>query len=186
MRPLAGNSWELTPAPENEEVIRPHAGTRMSPLITTILIGLLLRPDTSSRRHILTSTSLPADPNSPTIPGATRSPFPGLPNQVSHGHFIACGTLEVLTGLRRVRCPGISPPRPPYAHRRLAPQRPACSCCNVWSKRAFLTEADLARLRGRAAAPDKPLHELLIEKGFAKEEDVLAALPKSSAWSSSI
>jgi len=41
-----------------------------------------------------------------------------------------------------------------------------------------LTEADVPRLdEARAAAPpDKPLHELIIEKGFAKEEVVLTAL----------
>jgi type II secretion system protein E len=40
-----------------------------------------------------------------------------------------------------------------------------------------MTAADLERLnQARTAAPTKPLHELLIEQGFAKEEDVLAAL----------
>src|SRR5207244_12652841 len=40
-----------------------------------------------------------------------------------------------------------------------------------------LNEADLPRIaEAQAAAPDTPLHELLISKGFAKEDDVLAAL----------
>jgi len=40
-----------------------------------------------------------------------------------------------------------------------------------------MNESDLPRLaEAHAANPDKPLHELLIEKGFAKEEHVLAAL----------
>ncbi|HXG13170.1 MAG TPA: type II secretion system ATPase GspE [Gemmataceae bacterium] len=40
-----------------------------------------------------------------------------------------------------------------------------------------LSEADLAHLaEARAAAPTKRDHELLIERGYAKEEDVLAAL----------
>jgi general secretion pathway protein E/type IV pilus assembly protein PilB len=44
-------------------------------------------------------------------------------------------------------------------------------------KKGVLAEADLARVaEAQAAAPTKPLHELLIEKGFAKEEPVLAAL----------
>jgi general secretion pathway protein E/type IV pilus assembly protein PilB len=45
-------------------------------------------------------------------------------------------------------------------------------------EQGVVTEADLPRLNeARAAAPpNKPLHELIIEKGFAKEELVLAAL----------
>jgi len=45
-------------------------------------------------------------------------------------------------------------------------------------EQGVLTEADVPRLdEARAAAPpDKPLHELIIEKGFAKEEVVLTAL----------
>src|SRR5499425_2564337 len=44
-------------------------------------------------------------------------------------------------------------------------------------KKGVLAEADLARVaEAQAAAPTKPLHELLVEKGFAKEEPVLAAL----------
>src|SRR6516165_2465304 len=40
-----------------------------------------------------------------------------------------------------------------------------------------MAATDLERLnQARTAAPTKPVHELLIEKGFAKEEDVLAAL----------
>ncbi len=40
-----------------------------------------------------------------------------------------------------------------------------------------LNEADLPRIaEAHAGNPDKPLHELLIEKGFAKEDHVLAAL----------
>src|SRR6516164_362623 len=44
-------------------------------------------------------------------------------------------------------------------------------------KKGLLPAAELARIdQARAADPSKPLHELLIEKGFAKEEHVLAAL----------
>jgi general secretion pathway protein E/type IV pilus assembly protein PilB len=40
-----------------------------------------------------------------------------------------------------------------------------------------LNEADLPRIaEAHAAAPETPLHELIISKGFAKEDDVLAAL----------
>jgi type II secretion system protein E len=45
------------------------------------------------------------------------------------------------------------------------------------AKKNLLSPDDLARLAEvRAAAPTEPLHKLLIERGFAKEEDVLAAL----------
>jgi general secretion pathway protein E/type IV pilus assembly protein PilB len=44
-------------------------------------------------------------------------------------------------------------------------------------QKGILAEADQARVTEvMAAAPTRPLHELLIERGFAKEEDVLAAL----------
>jgi general secretion pathway protein E/type IV pilus assembly protein PilB len=44
-------------------------------------------------------------------------------------------------------------------------------------KRGVLKPDDLARIdEARAQAPNKPLHELLIERNFAKEEDVLAVL----------
>jgi general secretion pathway protein E/type IV pilus assembly protein PilB len=44
-------------------------------------------------------------------------------------------------------------------------------------QRGALTPADAARVpEAQAAAPNKPLHELLIEKGFAREEQVLPAL----------
>ncbi|HEX5272223.1 MAG TPA: ATPase, T2SS/T4P/T4SS family [Gemmataceae bacterium] len=45
-------------------------------------------------------------------------------------------------------------------------------------EKGLLTDADVARINeARAVAPpDKPLHELIIEKGFAKEEHVLAEL----------
>jgi general secretion pathway protein E/type IV pilus assembly protein PilB len=44
-------------------------------------------------------------------------------------------------------------------------------------KKGLLPAGELTRvLEAQASAPSKPLHELLIEKGFAKEEDVLAAL----------
>ncbi len=44
-------------------------------------------------------------------------------------------------------------------------------------EKGLLTEADLPRVNdARAAANGKPLHEVLIEKGFAKEEHVLSAL----------
>src|ERR1700687_4269905 len=44
-------------------------------------------------------------------------------------------------------------------------------------KNGLLTEADMAPIQEAvAAAPDRHLHELLIEKGFVKEEGVLAAL----------
>src|SRR5262249_54935906 len=40
-----------------------------------------------------------------------------------------------------------------------------------------LAAAELDRLKeAQAAAPTKPVHEILIERGFAKEEHVLAAL----------
>jgi general secretion pathway protein E/type IV pilus assembly protein PilB len=43
-------------------------------------------------------------------------------------------------------------------------------------EKGILREADLARLdEARAAMPGKPIHEIIIERGFAKEEDVLAA-----------
>src|SRR5690349_16044782 len=45
------------------------------------------------------------------------------------------------------------------------------------AKKNLLSADDLARLAEvRAAAPTEPLHKLLIERGFAKEEDVLTAL----------
>ena len=44
-------------------------------------------------------------------------------------------------------------------------------------EQGVLTEADVTRLNeARAAAPTKAVHELIVEKGFAKEEPVLAAL----------
>ncbi|HLJ97488.1 MAG TPA: ATPase, T2SS/T4P/T4SS family, partial [Gemmataceae bacterium] len=44
-------------------------------------------------------------------------------------------------------------------------------------KKKILTADDLARIEeARAAAPYQPLHELLIERGFAKEEEVLTSL----------
>jgi general secretion pathway protein E/type IV pilus assembly protein PilB len=44
-------------------------------------------------------------------------------------------------------------------------------------ERGALSEADAARAaEAQAAAPNKPLHELLVEKGFAREEHVLPAL----------
>ncbi len=44
-------------------------------------------------------------------------------------------------------------------------------------QQGLMSESDLARATELAAAsPDKPLHELLIEQGFAKEDAVLAAL----------
>src|SRR5438552_3769481 len=44
-------------------------------------------------------------------------------------------------------------------------------------QKGLLVESDLERVReAQAAAPSKPVHEILIEKGFAKEEVVLAAL----------
>src|SRR5438128_11969313 len=43
--------------------------------------------------------------------------------------------------------------------------------------KGIMAEADLARVaEAHAAAPATPLHEILIERGFAKEEPVLAAL----------
>src|SRR5262245_7052475 len=43
--------------------------------------------------------------------------------------------------------------------------------------RGVLSEADAARAsEAQAAAPNKPLHQLLVEKGFAREEHVLPAL----------
>src|SRR6516225_4865796 len=44
-------------------------------------------------------------------------------------------------------------------------------------KKGLLPVAELPRVsEAQAAAPSQPLHELLIEKGFVKEEPVLAAL----------
>src|SRR5947208_8778588 len=44
-------------------------------------------------------------------------------------------------------------------------------------KKGLLQEQDLNSLAEvQAAAPNRPVHELLIERGFAREEDVLAAL----------
>src|SRR5262249_39985054 len=44
-------------------------------------------------------------------------------------------------------------------------------------QKGLLTEADLSRVaEAKNAAPSKPLHTLLIEQGFAKEEAVLAVL----------
>jgi general secretion pathway protein E/type IV pilus assembly protein PilB len=44
-------------------------------------------------------------------------------------------------------------------------------------RKGILSEDDLPRLaEAQAAAPDRPVHVLLIERGFAKEADVLAAL----------
>ncbi|MFO0841075.1 MAG: type II secretion system ATPase GspE [Gemmataceae bacterium] len=44
-------------------------------------------------------------------------------------------------------------------------------------RRGVLKPDDLARIDdARAQAPNKPLHELLVERNFAKEEDVLAGL----------
>ena len=44
-------------------------------------------------------------------------------------------------------------------------------------QQGILTEADVTRVAAaRASSPNTPLHEILIEQGFAKEEPVLAAL----------
>jgi general secretion pathway protein E/type IV pilus assembly protein PilB len=44
-------------------------------------------------------------------------------------------------------------------------------------KRGSLSSGDVARVaEAQAAAPNKPMHELLIEKGFVREEHVLSAL----------
>jgi general secretion pathway protein E/type IV pilus assembly protein PilB len=44
-------------------------------------------------------------------------------------------------------------------------------------QKGLLSEAELSRVaEAQMAAPGKPLHELLIERGFAKEDDVLQAL----------
>src|SRR5688572_5165092 len=44
-------------------------------------------------------------------------------------------------------------------------------------KKGLLNAADLPRISdAQASMPGKPLHELLVERGFAKEEDVLVAL----------
>src|SRR5437867_2345419 len=44
-------------------------------------------------------------------------------------------------------------------------------------RKGLLSESDLGRVvEAQLTAPAKPLHELLIERGFAKELDVLAAL----------
>jgi general secretion pathway protein E/type IV pilus assembly protein PilB len=45
------------------------------------------------------------------------------------------------------------------------------------ARAGHLNESDIPRIAdAHAANPDRPLHELIIEKGFAKEEHVLAAL----------
>jgi general secretion pathway protein E/type IV pilus assembly protein PilB len=44
-------------------------------------------------------------------------------------------------------------------------------------EKGLLSEADIPRIsEAQAAAPGKPVHEVLLEKGFVKEEHVLAAL----------
>lgn len=44
-------------------------------------------------------------------------------------------------------------------------------------QKGLMAEADLARLaEAQSASPTKPIHEILIERGFAKEDNVLAAL----------
>src|SRR5215468_8214027 len=44
-------------------------------------------------------------------------------------------------------------------------------------QQGHLAATELERLKeAQAAAPTKPVHEILIERGFAKEEHVLAAL----------
>src|SRR6266481_6100254 len=44
-------------------------------------------------------------------------------------------------------------------------------------KKGLIAEGDLSRIyEAQAATPDRPVHELLVEKGFVKEEDVLSAL----------
>jgi general secretion pathway protein E/type IV pilus assembly protein PilB len=51
------------------------------------------------------------------------------------------------------------------------------SVAEVLVQKGLLQEQDLNSLAEvRAAAPNKPVHELLIERGFAREEDVLNAL----------
>src|SRR5437016_5321379 len=43
--------------------------------------------------------------------------------------------------------------------------------------KGIIPQAELPRIaEAQAAAPSRPLHELLVEQGFAKEEQVLAAL----------
>lgn len=45
------------------------------------------------------------------------------------------------------------------------------------TERGLISDADLQRLEEeQAAAPDKPVHEIILSKGFAKEEDVLPLL----------
>ena len=45
------------------------------------------------------------------------------------------------------------------------------------AKKKILSADDLIRIaEARVASPYQPLHELLIERGFAKEQDVLTAL----------
>src|SRR4051812_9859149 len=44
-------------------------------------------------------------------------------------------------------------------------------------RRGVLKSDDLARIaEAHSQSPTRPLHEFLVERGFAKEEDVLAAL----------
>src|SRR5436305_3901146 len=45
------------------------------------------------------------------------------------------------------------------------------------AQKGLLKDADLPRVEVAAAnAPDRPLHELIIENGYAKEDDVLREL----------
>src|SRR5439155_8965995 len=67
--------------------------------------------------------------------------------------------------------PQTAPPAPPTA------SRPPMQLAQRLAQHGHLNESDLPRIaEAHAANPDKPLHELLVEKGFAKEEHVLAAL----------
>ena len=49
-------------------------------------------------------------------------------------------------------------------------------------RKGVLDAADLERItEAQKNAPNKPLHEILIERGFVKEEDILPALAEDSS-----
>src|SRR5262249_16076218 len=57
------------------------------------------------------------------------------------------------------------------------PEAPMLHLVHHLVKKKVLSESEVARIEeARAAAPYQPLHEFLIERGFAKEEQVLTAL----------
>ena len=58
-----------------------------------------------------------------------------------------------------------------------------CNCSTRSPARGLLTDADRSRAADAIkAAPEFPPHQVLIEKGFVKEEPAPGARPRSSAW----